>query len=271
MTPTPTPAGSRSSHFAQDSAVQAYRDLQLPRTFEPWARVLLRVVPCAPGDAVLDVATGPGTVARQAAALVGPAGKVTGVDVSVAMLGVGRGWPPERGSAPIEYVEASALSMPLPDAAFDVVYCQQGMQHMTDHVAALREMRRVLKPGGTLGLALWTESPFQLFRNVVAGFVTGGPNPSDFGRDASQLAEALREAGFQEVAIENHELPVTFEGGIPQALQVAESTTAGSAMKTLPPDQQEQVRTAIAQALQPFLKDGAVVLSSKSNIARAKG
>ena len=70
--------------------VQTYLRIHLPRIFVPWARVLLEVLPPRPGDAVLDVATGPGTVARQAALLAGPAGRVTGLDISAAMLSVGR-------------------------------------------------------------------------------------------------------------------------------------------------------------------------------------
>jgi len=147
------PAGTRSPHFTRDATAQTYRDIQMPRIFVPWARALLEIVPPRAGDAVLEVATGPGTVARQAALLAGPAGRVTGLDISAAMLSVGRSWPAEAGAAPIEYLESSASSMPLPDASFDVVYCQQGMQHMSDPLAALREMGRLLKPGGRLGLA----------------------------------------------------------------------------------------------------------------------
>jgi len=59
-----------SPHFGQDSLVRTYRDIHLPRVFEPWAKILLEIVPCSPGETVLDLATGPGTVARQAAVLV---------------------------------------------------------------------------------------------------------------------------------------------------------------------------------------------------------
>ena len=57
--------------------------------------------------------------------------------------------------APIEWVEGNAMSMPLPDAAFDAVVCQQGLQFIPDKLAALHEMRRVLAPGGRLVLSVW--------------------------------------------------------------------------------------------------------------------
>jgi ubiquinone/menaquinone biosynthesis C-methylase UbiE len=266
------PAGTRSPHFTRDATAQTYRAIQLPHIFAPWARVLLETVAPRAGDAVLDVATGPGTVARQAAMLAGPSGRVTGLDISAAMLAVGRSWPAEANAAPIEYVESSASSMPLPDASFDTVYCQQGLQHMSDPLAALREMRRLLKPGGRIGVALWTKSPFGLFRQVVAdlGVSGDGPQASSFGRDAAELAATLREAGFNDVQVQTRELTSVLTGGMPQALQVAEGTSAGAAMALLTDEQRRQVREALTHALEAFLRHGAVHLPSASNIASAR-
>src|SRR5207248_8542275 len=129
-------------------------------------------------------------------------------------------------AAPIEYIEAPATRMPVPDAGFDVAYCQQGLQHMADPDAALREMWRTLKPGGCLGVALWRQSPFSLFRQAVAelGLPDEGPRPSDFGHSADQLAESLRAAGFEHAEVQTRELVSILEGGIPQALEVAIAT-----------------------------------------------
>lgn len=266
------PAGTRSPHFTQDTTAQTYRDVQLPHIFVPWARVLLELAPTHAGEMVLDVATGPGTIARQAAAMAGPNGRVTGVDFSGAMLAVGRAWPAEPRSAPIEYLEASASAMPLPDASFDVAYCQQGMQHMADPLAALAEMRRLLKPGGRLGIALWVKSPFGLFRNVVAdlGLPGGGTHPSNFGSIADELANTLRQAGFDEVQVHARELVAVLDGGIPQALRVAGGTSAGPVLAALPEAQREEVRQALARALEPLVSGGAVHLPSSANIAIAR-
>ena len=261
-----------SPHFGRETTANTYRDIHLPRIFAPWARVLLELVPARSGEAVLDVATGPGTVARVAATRAGAAGRVVGVDVSPAMLAIARDWPPEPGAAPIEYLESTATTMPVPDAAFDVAYCQQGLQHMSDPLAALREMRRALRPSGRLGLALWVRSPFGLFRDVVnsLGVASDGPQPSDFGRDADKLAVALRDAGFDHVQVHQRELEAVLEGGIPQALEVASATSASVAMVDASDEQSARIREAIADALAPFTKADGVHLTSVANIASAR-
>ncbi len=108
-------------------------------------------------EAVLDVATGPGTVARIAAARARSTGRVVGIDISAPMLEVARGKPAEPGAAPLEFLERHAHDLQFPDASFDVVLCQQGLQFFPDQIAALPEMHRVLKPSGRVGIAVWAK------------------------------------------------------------------------------------------------------------------
>jgi ubiquinone/menaquinone biosynthesis C-methylase UbiE len=272
MSSSPTSAYTRSPHFSRDATAATYRDIHLPRVFTPWARVLLEVVPVHPGEHVLDVATGPGTVAREAARLAGPHGKVVGVDISAAMLNVGRTWPPEPNAAAIEYIEAPATSMPIADATFDVAYCQQGLQHMADPHAALLEILRALRPGGRLGVAVWQQSPFGLFRQAVAelGLPDSGPQPSEFGRDGDQLARDLRAAGFEEVQVQTRELVSILEGGVEQGLQVAVATSAAARLEEMPADQQAAVRGAITRAMEPLVQADGVHLKSSAHLALAK-
>src|SRR5947208_16889365 len=99
-----------SANFASAGldAMTAYDEILVPRLFDPWAEVLLDEVGVASGASVLDVACGPGTVARRAAARVGPSGHVTGCDLSPAMLAVAAAKPPVDGGAQITYVECPA-------------------------------------------------------------------------------------------------------------------------------------------------------------------
>lgn len=143
--------------FSDESLPAAYDRLFTPSLFEPWARVLTDLVRVEPRDAVLDVATGPGTIARIAAVRAGRSGCVVGLDLSAPMLEVARSKSAQPDAAPIEFRRGTADDVQLSDASFDVVLCQQGLQFFPEQIAALREMRRVLKPGGRVGIAVWAK------------------------------------------------------------------------------------------------------------------
>src|SRR5947207_6029073 len=83
------------------------------------------------------------------------AGRVVGIDLNPGMIAVARSLPAPTG-APVEWFERSALDLRLPDAGFEAVLCQQGLQFFPDKLVALREMRRVLYHGGRLALSVWT-------------------------------------------------------------------------------------------------------------------
>ncbi len=124
-------AGSSPWQQVGGNAAEVYERDLVPAMFAPWAPVLVDAAEVRPGDQVLDVACGTGVVTRLAAERVGSAGRAVGLDSNAAMLAVARSLPPVNGAA-IEWYEASALRMPLPDAAFDVVLCQQGLQQFPD-------------------------------------------------------------------------------------------------------------------------------------------
>ena len=122
--------------------------------FVPWARVLLEYAMPQPGERVLDLACGTGTVARRAAPMVRANGKVVAVDISPKMLAVARSHPAPEG-APIEWRAGDATSLDLPDDAFDLVLCQQGLQFFPERPAAVREVQRVLTDEGRVALNVW--------------------------------------------------------------------------------------------------------------------
>jgi len=142
---------------ASGDAMRAYEQTLVAAMFEPWAHLLLDELGASPGEAVLDVATGPGTLARVAATRVGPGGRITGCDLSSAMLAIARDKPPRRDAAPIEYLECPADALSVPSEGFDVVACQQGLQFFPDRPAALAEMHRTAKAAGRLGVAVWAD------------------------------------------------------------------------------------------------------------------
>ena len=136
-----------------EGSAEAYERYLVPLLFAPGADYMIELATPGPGERVLDVACGTGIVARRAAPRVGSGGKVVGLDLNEAMLGMASkmssGVRPE-----IEWRQGDATSMPLPDGAFDVVLCQQGLQFFPDRPAAVSEMHRVLRPNGRLALSV---------------------------------------------------------------------------------------------------------------------
>ena len=100
-----------------------------------------------PGRSVLDIGCGPGTITVDIAARVDP-GRVTGVDVSEDVLDSARAEARARGLSHVSFAKADVHALKFSDAAFDVVHAHQVLQHVTDPVRALQEMRRVCRPGG---------------------------------------------------------------------------------------------------------------------------
>ena len=136
----------RVERYARDAA---------PRTY-PFAVALVALLPPAAGAQVLDVATGTGLVAVEAGRRVGPRGSVLATDFLQA-------WEPfvSASASAASVTNVTFGSMPaeelaLPDASFDVVYCQFGLMFVPEPLRALREMRRVLRPGGRVGIAVWS-------------------------------------------------------------------------------------------------------------------
>src|SRR5262245_2079371 len=136
------------------SVPENYERYLVPTIFGPWAVDLIEAAGVRIGERVLDIACGTGIAARTAARRVGSGGTVVGLDVSGPMLETARAVARGEGLS-IEWREGSAMKLPLPDTAFDLVLCQQGLQFFPDRPAALREMRRVLRSGGRLALSVW--------------------------------------------------------------------------------------------------------------------
>ncbi|WP_339800583.1 bifunctional demethylmenaquinone methyltransferase/2-methoxy-6-polyprenyl-1,4-benzoquinol methylase UbiE [uncultured Marinobacter sp.] len=116
-----------------------------------WKRFTIELSGVRPGHKVLDIAGGTGDLTMKFSDLVGPAGKVVLADINASMLEVGRDRLIDRGYASnIEYVQADAEHLPFPDNSFNAVSIAFGLRNVTDKDQALRDMTRVLKPGGKL-------------------------------------------------------------------------------------------------------------------------
>jgi SAM-dependent methyltransferase len=146
----------RVQRYGWDLAAQAYaRHWHGP--LAGVQRELLALAAPARGEAVLDVACGTGVVAVAAARAVGPAGRVLGVDLSDAMVHASRQRAHDLGLGNAAFERMDAEQLQLPDASFDLALCALGLMYVPDPDAALRELHRVLRPGGRAVLAVWGE------------------------------------------------------------------------------------------------------------------
>ena len=250
-----------------------YDEVMVPRMFGPWAEVLLDQLAPARGSSLLDVACGPGTVARAAARRLGPRGRVTACDLSPAMLAVAASKVVDESSAPIEYRECAADALDVRDETFDLATCQQGLQFFPQRNAALLEIRRALRPGAKLGVAVWRAieecPPFaalgvalaEVLGEDVAATFRGGPWGLTNGAELTRL---LEDAGFVGVSCTSRRLPIVFEGGPTQLLQTLGATTVASAMAALDESQRRALLAAVTSAAAAMTDDDGAVRSETS-------
>jgi ubiquinone/menaquinone biosynthesis C-methylase UbiE len=137
----PNPEAPRYTHGHEPSTLASHG----ARTAANSAAYLLPAL--RPGMSVLDVGCGPGTITLDLAALVAP-GAVVGIENVEPPLDVARATAAERGDRTTTFRIGDALDLAFEDGSFDVVHAHQVLQHLTDPVRALREMRRVCRPGG---------------------------------------------------------------------------------------------------------------------------
>jgi ubiquinone/menaquinone biosynthesis C-methylase UbiE len=180
----------------EGSAAELYQRYLVPAITAVWAADLVERAAPRLGERVLDVACGTGVVARLAARRV-VTGRVVGLDINSAMLAVARSLPRVDGQ-PIEWHEGSALEMPFADESFDLVLCQLGLQFFPDRSAALREMGRVLAPGGRLALSVYSSIEHTPAAYALANALDRhlGPGASVIKRSEHALADAEQLRGL---------------------------------------------------------------------------
>jgi ubiquinone/menaquinone biosynthesis C-methylase UbiE len=182
---------------------EKYREI-IRQMFAPVSRALVEDGLIRSGHAVLDIATGPGEPALTIAALVGPEGRVFGIDPAPEMVEAARRAADHFGFGNAQFDVASADRLPFPAETFDTVVSRFGVMFFPSPVDAVREMLRVLKPGRRLTLAVWNSAErnpfFYTLQRVIEQYVDTPP-PAPDALDAfrfattGKLRDILAEAG----------------------------------------------------------------------------
>ena len=202
----------RIQRYGWDLAAADYE----PLWREQLARAQTKLLACAAparGERVLDVACGTGLVALDAARAVGPEGCVLGTDISDQMVEAARRRAEGEGLSNVTFKRMDAENLALPDAGFDVAFCALGLMYFPDPLRAVREMRRVLRPGGRLALAVWGERSrcgWSPVLSIVEAEVASDVCPLFFQLGQEETLSRLC-AEAQCEAIEQHRITTTLD------------------------------------------------------------
>lgn len=252
----------------QPNFADGYERTIVPAIFEPYARDLVeRARPIGPSARILDLGCGTGIVARVLRERLGGAARIVGLDVSAVMLEKARSLVPE-----LDFREGNAQALPFADGSFDLVLCQEMLQFVPDRVAVLREVRRVLTPGGRLLASTWRprcEQPFHEALGQVAERHLGQPNDKRWSLDGAELGRALTEAGFRDVRVETVSLTERYSEFSTRMNALAANFDLSALSEAAKEQKFAAIEAESAEVFARFALDGGFGAPSFANVASA--
>ena len=242
-----------------------YHDM-IRTMFVPLTRALIEQARIGPGQSVLDVAGGSGEPSLTIAQVVQPTGFVMCTDAIAEMVAVAEREAVDRGVENVKFRQCTADSLPFADDSFDVAVCRLGVMFFPDPLAALREMLRVIKPGGRVALAVWGKSELNPYSYVVtriiSRYVPATPVAPD-APDAFRFAEPGKLAGILEAAgaIDVAECVVEFDIAAPLSpeefwnMRSEISETLREKLKTISSEDKRRMADEVREAVREFFPD----------------
>ncbi len=233
-----------------------------------------------PGQRVLELAAGPGDTGFLAAELIEPGGTLVSSDASDAMLELARRRAQTFGVRNVEFANLQLEWIDLPAAGVDAALCRWGVMLCVDPPAAVKEIRRILRPGGRVALAVWDlpeRNPWATIpsRTLIELGHSTPPDPSApsmFALSEPGRLEALfEEAGFAEIEVDAVELDRTYEG-VGALLEETHdlSMMFADVYDGLDDGGRREVAKTMASLAEPYMQaDGALLLPGRSRVGAA--
>jgi SAM-dependent methyltransferase len=251
----------------------------LRRATEPVTAWLVDALSLGPGDTVLELAAGPGDTGFLAAELIAPSGLLISSDAAEAMVQVARARAAHLGIENVEFKQLSLEWIDLPTADVDAVLCRWGLMFAIDPGAALREMRRVLRPGGRVALAVWDAPEHNPWATIPrqALMEAGQLEPPDPDAPGpfrlcapGLLAELLEAAGFTDVHVETVDVQRRFADATAYvAATVSVSEVFAARWPGLSEAQQSAITARVAELTDSFSGPDGITLPGRSYVAAA--
>ncbi|HYX52517.1 MAG TPA: methyltransferase domain-containing protein [Candidatus Limnocylindrales bacterium] len=264
--------------FGRTNASQKWRR-QSAEMGSAMTKAIVEAAHVGPGMHVLDVASGSGEPAISIATQLAGTGQVIGVDVSPAPLQIASERAQQRGLANVRFQEADAHHLPFPDASFDRVTSRLGIMFFADVINALREMHRVLKPGGRATLLTWgvMGQPYfsstigTLLRVAQTGTIPEAARKMFAYGQPGLLARHLRSAGFEHAEEKFVTVEWTWPGTPEEVWDYFQEVTVPFAplLQSIPAEKREEVDAAVVKAIGEYYDGTKVNFGAKINLTTA--
>jgi ubiquinone/menaquinone biosynthesis C-methylase UbiE len=249
MTPSQSSDESQREYTRTAWNATAEKYLKVLRVFEPYGFDLLARVNPKIRESALDLATGPGEPAMSIARMVGPDGRVVGIDLSEEMVQLATRIAKDRRIPGVTFLAMDAEKLDFPDESFDLVTSRFGFQIFANPEFVARESYRVLRPKGRIGVAVWSTADKATAIDAVVGPMLEFAEPDETGYQptpfqlggSGELAKLLADAGFGEIQEERRTHTMAFTDEDEYLELLVESTPLGHLIKEEDPPVQKKI------------------------------